>query len=61
MMTIEIGSLVVRGTFGSDRKSGLDEAALAARLAALKEEVRAELREEMADLIVEAERRAREA
>ena len=55
-MSIEIGSLIVRGTFGSGRRGTEDKAAIEARL----ELMRAQLREEMREMIEDAERRARE-
>ena len=55
-MTIEIGSLVVRGRFGAERAARPDPRADEARLAALREEILAEVRE----MLEAAERRGRE-
>ncbi|TCM86127.1 hypothetical protein [Rhodovulum steppense] len=56
-MTIEIGSLVVRGSFGQPRpRAAADDEALEERLRLFREELVAELQ----DMMVEAERRARE-
>lgn len=56
-MPIEIGSLVVRGTFGAARAAPDD----AARLDAELERLRQELRFEMREMLREFERRSREA
>lgn len=55
-MTIEIGSLVVRGTFGTTRAPAEESARLEAELDRLRQELRAEFRE----LLRDAERRRRE-
>ncbi|MGY6412319.1 MAG: hypothetical protein ACXIUV_15005 [Alkalilacustris sp.] len=56
-MTIEIGTLVVRGSFGARSGSAREEEArLEAALDRLRQEMRAELRE----IRAEAERRRRE-
>jgi len=56
-MAIEIGTLVVRGTFGPARRPDTADAPdTEERLRALREEILAEVREMMA----EAERRAKE-
>jgi len=55
-MTIEIGSLVVRGTFGAERPRGPDPRETEARMAAL----RAEILEEVREMLAAAERRDRE-
>ncbi|TCP40180.1 DUF5908 family protein [Rhodovulum marinum] len=56
-MAIEIGTLVVRGTFGTaPRTAAQDGPEAEERLRALREEILDEVREMMA----EAERRARE-
>ena len=56
-MTIEIGTLVVRGSFGTRRDtSRAEEERLEAALDRLRQEMRAELRE----IRTEAERRRRE-
>jgi hypothetical protein len=55
-MTIEIGSLVVRGTFGAARATAEDGARLEAEFDRLRQELRAELREMLRD----DERRRRE-
>lgn len=55
-MTIEIGSLVVRGTFGTAPRELRDDRHLTDEL----ERLRVELRAEMAELLREAERRRRE-
>lgn len=55
-MTIEIGSLVVRGTFGTAPREPRDDRRLTDEI----DRLRAELRAEMADLLREADRRRRE-
>jgi hypothetical protein len=52
-MTVEIGSLVVRGTFGGGSSGDVSDEKLKAELARL----RRELLEQMRDMIAEAERR----
>ena len=56
-MTIEIGTLVVRGAFGTRRDTArAEDARLEAALDRLRQEMRAELRE----IRAQAERRRRE-
>jgi hypothetical protein len=55
-MTIEIGSLVVRGTFGAARAAPDEAARLEAELDRLRQDLRLEMREMLRDL----ERRQRE-
>jgi hypothetical protein len=55
-MAVEIGSLVVRGTFGTGDGGARLEARLAEEVARLRRELRSELR----DMLEEAERRGRE-
>ncbi len=47
-MSVEIGSLVVKGRFGQPEKQGLDEAELAARLEDLRADILADIRAEIA-------------
>ena len=56
-MTIEIGTLVVRGSFGTRRDSARAEEA---RLEAALDRLRAEMRAELREIRMEAERRRRE-
>jgi hypothetical protein len=55
-MAIEIGSLVVRGTFGTAPRNTNDEP----RLSDAIDRLRTEMRAEMQDLLREAERRRKE-
>ncbi len=56
-MTIEIGSLIIRGTFGARREAvGAENA----RLEAAMERLRAELQAELREIRRDAERRKRE-
>lgn len=55
-MTVEIGSLVVRATFGSSGEEGSVEGRLSKEMSRL----RRELLDEMQEMLVEAERRGRE-
>ena len=55
-MAIEIGSLVVRGSFGSEKPSEMSEETFEELL----DRVRVDVLEDVREILAEAERRARE-